>query len=111
MWKTIARVLWQPIAQWTTRGLVITVAAIALMLHLGIALEVELERRGRHFQELADAHYSKTINGRPKELGGMIIPRRKAVARDEWHSLMGWKYDFAARNPWLPVAPDPPEPK
>ena len=31
--------------------------------------------------------------------------------RAGWHHRMHDKYRSAARRPWLPVAPDPPEPK
>lgn len=29
----------------------------------------------------------------------------------QWHERMRLKYENAARNPWFPVALDPPEPK
>lgn len=29
----------------------------------------------------------------------------------EWHESMRRKYERAARYPWLPVGPDPPEPE
>jgi hypothetical protein len=29
----------------------------------------------------------------------------------EWHLRMEQKYEHAARYPWLPVEPDPPQPK
>ncbi len=32
-------------------------------------------------------------------------------ALSEYHRSLAEKYDFAARYPWLPVRPDPPEPK
>src|SRR5437899_845604 len=28
-----------------------------------------------------------------------------------WHKEMAQKYHYASRHPWLPVEPDPPEPK
>jgi hypothetical protein len=31
--------------------------------------------------------------------------------RTAWHAAMRTKYEHAARYPWLPVAPDPPEPE
>jgi hypothetical protein len=30
---------------------------------------------------------------------------------NRWHALLAEKYIRAARYPWLPVAPDPPEPE
>ena len=32
-------------------------------------------------------------------------------ARFDYHQMMVDKYNWAARYPWLPVAPDPPEPE
>ena len=47
-----------------------------------------------------------------------LIPRIKPFGmRDkdwrpiEWHESMARKYEHAARYPWLPVAPDRPEPR
>ncbi len=31
--------------------------------------------------------------------------------KSEYFARMRWKYERAARYPWLPVAPDPPEPR
>jgi hypothetical protein len=31
-------------------------------------------------------------------------------AKLRWHEAMAEKYGWAARYPWLPVGPDPPEP-
>lgn len=39
-------------------------------------------------------------------------PNDQAIARKvEWHIRMRDKYLQAASRPWLPVAPDPPEPE
>jgi hypothetical protein len=37
--------------------------------------------------------------------------RERKRLRGEWIAAMRAKYEHAARYPWLPVAPDPPEPK
>ncbi len=34
------------------------------------------------------------------------VPRHQAL----WHLALSRKYERAARSPWLPVAPDPPNP-
>lgn len=31
--------------------------------------------------------------------------------KQNWHREMSGKYDYYAAHPWLPVPPDPPEPK
>ena len=33
------------------------------------------------------------------------------ILEDEWHAEMVNKYRRAARYPWLPMVPDPPEPR
>ena len=35
------------------------------------------------------------------------VPRQRAI----YHAALRRKYERAARYPWLPVPPDPPEPK
>lgn len=34
----------------------------------------------------------------------------RMMDRAEHHELLARKYEQAARHPWLPVEPDPPEP-
>ncbi len=36
---------------------------------------------------------------------------QRQQAEQHWRSEMYQKYERAARHPWLPVAPDPPEPE
>lgn len=38
-------------------------------------------------------------------------PPNSRTPKSEYHRQMTSKYWEAARRPWLPVAPDPPEPK
>jgi hypothetical protein len=35
----------------------------------------------------------------------------KQIKDSEWHARLAAKYRLAANRPWLPVAPDPPEPR
>jgi hypothetical protein len=72
----------------------------------GIALMLEVFDRRSRFQEAAREHDVRGTRG-------MRINSydRKAVALNRWHLLMAKKYQRAARYPWLPVAPDPPEPQ
>jgi hypothetical protein len=39
--------------------------------------------------------------------GAYLFP----TPRSQWHARMSMKYQTAARYPWLPVEPDPPEPE
>jgi hypothetical protein len=98
----------------TTRRWMIVVAIVGLL--------CLLEHRRRSFESLAAYHQSR--------LGGFVIVQslddlslirlfrrdRKPLTTDEakvatWHEAMARKYRQAARNPWLPVEPDPPEPQ
>jgi hypothetical protein len=81
--------------------------AVALAIFV-IALGIMIEWNGR-FQRIADRHRGEV----PKH-----FPRVKPVGMEDkhwhlidWHASMVRKYDHAARYPWLPVEPDPPEPE
>jgi hypothetical protein len=85
----------------TTLRLMILVAFAALALGL-----VEwMGRRSVAFRLKAREHEGtfKTLIG-----PNTTFPVSPATAH---HRLMAEKYRLAARSPWLPVAPDPPEPK
>ncbi len=68
----------------------------------GLVLGVLVERRAR-FLRIAARH--KIPASDPAfNYRGFYIPRRLI-----YHGMMESKYERAARYPWLPVAPDPPE--
>jgi hypothetical protein len=86
----------------TVRRLMVAVAII------GSALGITIERSER-FRWIAIHHRAWV----PKH-----VPPIKPFGMEdkdwrliEWHELMARKYAHAARYPWLPVAPDPPEPR
>jgi hypothetical protein len=88
--------------RFTVRRLMVAVAIF------GSALGILIERSER-FRWIAADHRGEV----PKN-----IPRIKPVGMDdkrwhlfEWHESMARKYEHAARYPWLPVAPDLPEPR
>jgi hypothetical protein len=88
----------------------VAVALVGLM--FGIPLE--LKSRSQRFQRVANEHLDRT---RPiYSLVGMPIgwkpPPLPRISResDLYHKQMATKYEFAARYPWLPVAPEPPKP-
>ena len=92
-----------------TRTLMVAVAVVAVLLGAG----VKLRRRREHFAAMADTHEAMThaggsVFGGPEE-------RERAWAwfdkRYEFDKAMAEKYRRAARYPFLPVPPDPPEPK
>jgi hypothetical protein len=85
----------------TVRRLMIAVAV------MGSALGITIERSQR-FRWIAARHRGEVP----------ILPRLKPIGMPderwrlfEWHQLMARKYEYAARHPWLPIAPDPPKPK
>jgi hypothetical protein len=96
----------------TIARMMAAVAIIALLLGA-----VAILRHRAHFQRLADFHAQAARQIRP-ERGGIIGPdgayTHLALADPRfanYHQDMAGKYQRAARKPWLPVAPDPPEPK
>ena len=98
----------------TTRRWMVVVAVVALL--------CLLEHRRRSFESLAAYHQSKLarfiIWQSLDDLTVVRLFRRdhKPPATGEakvatWHEAMARKYRQAARNPWLPVEPDAPEPE
>ena len=115
-----------PRPRFTLRRLMLAVAILALL--LGVWLWGE--RRRARFSALAGWHERQVlwnlcvIVGYPGPDGEYIY---EAQARSQmpgnppmsphqqristWHYQIAMKYYRAARNPWLPVEPDPPPPK
>jgi hypothetical protein len=93
----------------TTRQLMIAVAVVA------VPLGWVLERRSR-FTNLAALHESRQMDGletyvKPRRGTGVRESKSGGFAMYRWHGDLKRKYRDAARCPWLPVEPDPPEPK
>jgi hypothetical protein len=68
-------------------------------------LVIERERRRTRFIQMAARHYRAYAQFMPN--GPQIEDEPPRVA---YHHSMGIKYEQAARHPWLPVWPDPPDP-
>ena len=87
------------------RTLLFAVALAAVLLALN-------DRRVK-FEGIAEQHRRDAVRGRPVR----ILSFRPRVGvpilspRHEWHDAMADKYSRAARYPWLPAGPDPPEPE
>ena len=94
-----------PRPRFTLRWMMVAVAVSALMLGCWAVI---VRRRDR-FESLASFHRGMT--------GPMTIrtfaPEAPIfeTATGRWHYELARKYDNAARYPWLPVSPDPPEPE
>jgi hypothetical protein len=96
--------------RFTVRRLMVAVAIVALA--CGVA--AELLRRHWQFAKIARDH-SEIFLARAASEGFPPVPLTKIwyprTAKTAWHAEMSIKYQKAARYPWFPVAPDPPEPK
>jgi hypothetical protein len=72
---------------------------------------VSLVERRERFKALADyheaMHYRSAIAAEDDEYSETVFC---PTPRSTWHMDLAIKYDRAAARPWLPVAPDPPEP-
>ena len=85
-----------PRVRFTVRRMMVATAIAGLVLGLG----------GRHaqFRRIAEFHSAKY---RKLAYGSQIV----RVFKIRWHAAMAEKYAHASRYPFLPVAPDPPEPE
>jgi hypothetical protein len=108
----------------TTRRWMIAVVAIGLIIGAGVLLK----QRRDYFLALVQSHQkevaSSTARGNALKsrfagTPGMTVEEitrlrgdyDRMVARADHHASLARKYEEAARHPWLPVEPDPPEPK
>jgi hypothetical protein len=100
----------------------VAVAMVAILIGVGL----EVARRSRRFARLSAYHTKAALEyfgtemalgGWPPQLQdlspaelGRIRYRYQVRAWVHYHSALTEKYEQASRYPWLPVAPDPPEP-
>ncbi len=89
-----------PRFRFTVRRMMIAVAVGAFVMGL------LAERRAR-FNRIADWHHAYVMDHQYQTW--LSLAGREAPF--PYHERMALKYYDAARHPWLPVAPDPPEPK
>jgi hypothetical protein len=87
--------------RFTMRRLMVAVAIF------GSALGITIERSDR-FRWIAVRHRAAVPQLPPIKPIGMPDKDWRLF---EWHQSMARKYEHAARYPWLPVAPDSPEPR
>src|SRR4051812_4169586 len=112
-----------PRMRFTVRRIMGAVAAVAVLLGLYGGF-LHLARRAEGFRRLAHVHADEeaflreiiAISGEGASVDffpGLALPSRRVTARAvaDLHASLKWKYERAARFPWLPVAPDPPEPE
>jgi hypothetical protein len=104
-----------PRVRLTVRRMMVAVALIALPL----AALGEIQRRRAAYLRVADSHYSRLTNDTNRLGRGIgpyfISPVTTGNPREDrlitYRVQMIDKYVDAARRPWLPVPPDPPEPE
>jgi hypothetical protein len=101
-----------PRVRFTIARTMVVVAVIAVLLGA-----VAMLRRRAYLRKLADYHAEAARHIR-FDHGSIIRPDGAyvhiAVAPPrlaDYHEDLAGKYERAARYPWLPVEPDPPEPK
>jgi hypothetical protein len=98
--------------RFTVRRLMVAVAIVGVLL----AAVLGLERRREWLRRLSQRHESRAMVCDMEKLIG-AMNRQPATwlanrqARLEYHKSLARKYRQAASHPWLPVAPDPPEPE
>jgi hypothetical protein len=105
-----------PRVRFTVRRLMASAAIVGIV--IGGVLKVpewlersrEYQRRNWDFSEIRNALPTASIPAgiAPEDLKAYRLYQDR---RREWADRMVWKYARASRYPWLPVAPDPPEPK
>ena|SRR5579871_2828155 len=103
-----------PRVRYKVRRLMVAVATVAMI--LGIVSE-----RRRRFQRLAQSYIVRTdVSGianaiywghGPEEPPEVVFSDGSRMLWFDYNRrrMLRRKYEFAARYPWLPVAPDPPE--
>ena len=100
-----------PRVRFTVRRMMVAVAIVGATVAFG-------ERRRRDFSALAEYHRAQQVVKVACSKGGFISEKRGGgmatdvdERADAWHRVLEPKYRYAARYPWLPVPPDPPEPQ
>ena len=102
--------------RFTVRSMMVVVAIVALSMWA----KFQVEARRTYFSQVVRQYYEKGMVASAfaySDPGGATMEERMkadAVRRAKasaYYSELIQKYEHAARCPWLPVAPDPPEPK
>ncbi len=104
-----------PRVRFTVRGLMALVALVCLALGFALYLREKSATLSVGYAVRADRHWHRMYDLRMYDLSMALYPGAgsgtASAARIAHHKAMEAKYRRAARYPWLPVVPDPPEPK
>jgi hypothetical protein len=100
----------------TVRWLMIAIAVVATL----IGSVQLIRRRGQcllhaTFHASQERNFQKDIDSPPSGRASMSPATREEHERHDrarvpYHRELRWKYERAARYPWLTIEPDPPEP-
>ncbi|MHC5539080.1 hypothetical protein ACYOEI_12750 [Singulisphaera rosea] len=97
------------------RTLMIAVVVLALAFG-GLVTLQRMATRMQRYRVLAREHQRLEVVNRLTSQGLVMngatkpgVERHNVLA--EYHHVLNLKYEFAFRHPWLPVPPDPPEPR
>lgn len=85
------------IPRFTVRRLMVAVAIVALF----GGIFIETKHRCQRFGKIAMIHWFNALSD----------ANSNSENKQVFHTYMWAKYTRASRYPWLPVAPDPPEPE
>src|SRR5690242_11665602 len=102
-----------------------TLLVLVSVLCIGIASMKWLRQREEAFLNLHQEHLHQTqmeawflLEKTPTNYNRQRLPRKMeqpfidyADAYEKYHEQLSRKYSYAWAHPWLPVEPDPPEPK
>jgi hypothetical protein len=90
----------------------VTLAGLALGLSGWMRRRAEFSSRTAYHAKQYRVLLAHLAGARGMRRGrGMASPDPSELASVRYHFKMAEKYEHAARYPWLPVEPDPPEPK
>ena len=101
-----------PRVRFTVRWMMVVVAIVAAI----VLTAIFLNRRSDEFWGRAAYHQggeamSRAVAFRARRLNDDVRLIAHAEQMEAHHRALKLKYERAARHPWLPVAPDPPEPE
>jgi hypothetical protein len=94
-----------PRVRFTVRRMMVAVAMLAAIMAVGAGLQRRRDRFERLFSHHRGLAGPRVI--RSFDPGNPVFK----TARGRWHWDLSMKYGEAARYPWLPLPPDPPEPE
>lgn len=106
--------------RFTVRRLMILVAAVAVPLGIALTRQARFSREAAYHRSqslkfrmfLLHDEYNTRLRIYDSNRNEIPADRaRRIIEVNSWHHALARKYEQAAAQPWLIVAPDPPEPE